>query len=660
MKLIKVAGAALNQTPKDWNGNTENILEAIHQAKKQNVSVLCLNEMAICGYGMEDDYFCLDVSKRSMNQLAIIAKHTSDMIVTVGLPIIFNNSLYNAVAFIVNTEIIGFTCKQNLAADGIFYESRWFKPWTPNVVKDIYCPELEQPYLTIGDIHFNIGGIKYGIECCEEAFLANRTGIALARKGVDVILNPSASNFSFGKLETRKNLVIDGSRAFNVTYIYSNLNGNESGRVIFDGGTLIAQSGKILAQGKRFSFNNVILTTAMVDIDNTKTAQIRTASFQPNIEHNGEGCINITFNYPSVNEKITVAPEIESWELSADIKHEECTRAISIGLMDYMRKSHSKGFVISLSGGADSAMVTYLCATAIKMAIDELGTYPFIKKYCHHLKESDHNGTVAGIIKKLITTAYQSTENSGSVTKTAAYELANSLCVKHHEFNVQPMFDLYKKLGEMVKGIELNFNEDDIVLQNLQARTRSPSIWIIANLEGKILLTTSNRSEASLGYCTLDGDSSGGLAPLSGLSKVYIREYLRWVEKNGCPIMKLINNQQPTAELRPKKYNQTDEDDLMPYWLLDKIEGYLMKNRYSPVEIYKVINREFFDYDNNRLIKDITKFFKLLSMNQWKRERLAISFHMDDYNLDPKTWCRMPVLNSSYFDELRELQLFLK
>jgi NAD+ synthase (glutamine-hydrolysing) len=218
-------------------------------------------------------------------------------------------------------------------------------------------------------------------------------------------------------------------------------------------------------------------------------------------------------------------------------------------------------------------------------------------------------------------------------------------------------------IGKQIKGNDLNMNDDDLTIQNIQARVRSPSIWMIANMRNQLLLTTSNRSEAAVGYATMDGDTSGCVAPIAGLSKVYIREYLHWVESDGpegigrLPEMALINNQQPTAELRPAQYKQTDEDDLMPYWLLDMIEGYVVKNRYVPVEIYKAIKREV-DYDNNRLIADITKFFRLFSRNQWKRERYALSFHLDDHNLDPRTWCRTPILSGGYEEELAELQAY--
>lgn len=680
MKLIKVAAAVLNQTPRDWKGNLANICEAYNQAMREGVTILCLPESTITGYGLEDDLFCADVPHRAMRKLKELAQsfHTPvpgrQMIVCVGLPVLFNNTLYNSVATIVNGEVVGFTCKQHLAGDGIHYEPRHYKPWPAGVIQYMHVPELNKS-LPIGDVHFNIGGVKIGYEICEDAWVANRPGTVLATKGVDIYLNPSASHFSFGKLNIRKNFVVDGSRAFNATYIYTNLVGNESGRAIFDGGAIIASGGTLLAVGKRFTYCNVLLTTAIVDVHNTRTSQVRTASFQPNVEKYNEGCVNVPFIYPEVNERPTSEPVFEKWELSPYVKHEECTRALGLALMDYMRKSHTKGFAVSLSGGADSAMVTYLCSSGIDLGVKELGACRFITKYCPHLgtgmRCSDFDQwTVENQVKRikdlLITTAYQCTAQSGNITEMAAQNIAAALGVKHYMWTVQPQVEQYMRIGMQIKQRELNFKDDDIVLQNLQARVRAPGIWMIANMDGKLLLTTSNMSEAAVGYATMDGDTAGCISPIAGLPKVYIREYLRWVEKIGpldigpLDAMKFVNNQQPTAELRPKEFKQTDEDDLMPYWLLHRIETMVVKNRYVPVEIYQVLKREpEIEISNNDLIKHITKFFRLFSMNQWKRERYALSFHMDDHNLDPRTWCRTPILTGGYEEELAELDKFI-
>ena len=105
--------------------------------------------------------------------------------------------------------------------------------------------------------------------------MANRPGAALALHGMDVVFNPSASHFAFGKLEVRKRFVREGSRAFGVNYVYANLPGNEAGRVIYDGGALIATGGKLVATGPRFSFADFQLASAVVDVEATRMSQAR-------------------------------------------------------------------------------------------------------------------------------------------------------------------------------------------------------------------------------------------------------------------------------------------------------------------------------------------------------------------------------------------------
>ena len=141
------------------------------------------------------------------------------------------------------------------------YEPRWFKPWPAGEI-DMVERTLDDGSLRrfpIGDLVFEIGDVRIGFEICEDAWVANRPGIDLALRGVDIMCNPSASHFAFDKFAVRQRFVIEGSRAFGVAYLYANLMGNEAGRIIYDGGGLIASGGELLARGRRFSFHDVEL-----------------------------------------------------------------------------------------------------------------------------------------------------------------------------------------------------------------------------------------------------------------------------------------------------------------------------------------------------------------------------------------------------------------
>jgi NAD+ synthase (glutamine-hydrolysing) len=248
-------------------------------------------------------------------------------------------------------------------------------------------------------------------------------------------------------------------------------------------------------------------------------------------------------------------------------------------------------------------------------------------------------------------------------THRAAEAVAHEVGATFFDLNIDALVSEYQTLIEQETGVKLSWSKHDVALQNIQARVRSPSVWLIANIRRALLLTTSNRSEASVGYTTMDGDSSGGLAPLGGIDKAYLREWLRWLEVEGpyglrrFPALKLVNSQAPTAELRPKKSKQTDEGDLMPYTVLDSIERRAVRDKLLPVEVWRAVCDEHSHaYSKMQLAKWVERFFTLWSVNQWKRERYAPSFHVDDESVDPKTWCRFPILSGGYRKELALLR----
>ena len=185
---------------------------------------------------------------------------------------------------------------------------------------------------------------------------------------------------------------------------------------------------------------------------------------------------------------------------------------------------------------------------------------------------------------------------------------------------------------------------------------------MLANIAGALLLSTSNRSEAAVGYATMDGDTSGGVSPVAGIDKVFLLHWLRWMQARGpaglgcVPALAPVTRRAPTAELRPAEAEQRDEDDLMPYAILDTVERAAIRDRHGPVAVYRLLRARRPDLDRHQLAAWIDRFFRLWSRNQWKRERYAPSFHVDDENLDPKTWCRFPILSGGFERELRELK----
>ncbi len=660
MKPIRVGAASLNQTPLEWEGNARRIAEVIEQAKREGVSLLCLPEMCICGYGCEDAFLSHGVQETCLEVLHDLLPLTKNIVVSVGLPLRLRNAVFNTVALLAQGRVLGFSAKRHLAGDGIHYEPRWFKPWPSGRVAHL---DWNGERLPVGDLLFDCGGVRVGFEICEDAWVADRPGSRLAQKGVDIIFNPSASHFAFGKSRTRAHYILDGSRAFGAGFVFANLLGNESGRAIYDGETMIAHLGRTLARGKQFSFGDSVLTTAVLDVDLGRLKQSHMASFQPDLDDNETDVVKIAFNYPDLApEKLTPIPP--DWEHGEHVKEEEFTRAVSLGLFDYLRKSYSRGFVVSISGGADSAAVSCLVGLMVRLAEKELGLMEF-KEKLHYIKELQDAGDVAEATGALLTCVYQGTRHSSSTTFNAAKGVAEAIGARFARFDVDGLVGQYTRLVQDLEGRELTWDRDDLALQNIQARVRGPGAWMLANLHGALLLATSNRSEAAVGYATMDGDTCGGLSPIAGIDKNYLRRWLRWLQEEGpegleaIPALEAVTRQAPTAELKPKEFEQTDEGDLMPYDLLDAIERAAIRDKMMPLEVFRALRGEFGAIEAGRLATWIERFFTLWCRNQWKRERYAPGFHLDDENLDPKTWCRFPILSGGFERELQVLRAYV-
>jgi NAD+ synthase (glutamine-hydrolysing) len=393
MKTIVLAAAALNTTPKDWAGNRDKILAVLAEARRRRVHFVCLPELAITGYGCEDEFHAPYVAELA---LAILERDIVPAVVglgaAVGLPLSLGGSTYNVIAMIHDGVLLGFTAKQNLAGDGIHYEPRFFKRWPQGQSVTFTTPAGHQ--VPLGDLVYEIGGVRFAMEICEDAWVAGRPGISHSRQGVDVLLNPSASHFAFGKTLTRERFVLEGSRAFNCAYVYANLLGNEAGRAIYDGDCFIASGGGVRAYAPRFSYAPFTLAVATVDIEQNRVGRARLASYEPDLSERGR--VVHPACWTAVDASIT--PVITR---AAPTKEDEFSRAVALGLYDYLRKTRCRGYALSLSGGADSAVCAVLVMLMARFA-DEAARVELTK-----IAGLPGDCAERDLIGRLLTCAYQ-------------------------------------------------------------------------------------------------------------------------------------------------------------------------------------------------------------------------------------------------------------
>ena len=612
---INLASSNLNQTPLSWDKNLRNIKNSIKLSIKKNVDILCLPELSITGYGCQDLFFNKWFIEKSDNLLVEISKICKSITVIVGLPIFYKNKLYNACCIIKNTEILGFFLKSNIPNDGVHYEKRWFSSWEFGKIEKIKFNNIEYP---IGSIQLEYNNdITLGFEICRDSWDNERPANYIKTKKNLIIFNPIASHYAFNKFEFRKDLVIKSSKKFNCTYLSVNLLGNESGKIIFEGDSILAQKGKLLDISKRFSFEDFSINFNTI-----------------NLEGN-----NKNYNETSTN------------------IYEEFIDIFSLSILDYLSKSKLKGYGLSLSGGLDSSCIAILIYEMVKRFIAKKGSDQLIKRL--NLKEvkltKNENKNHKLIINKILYTAYQKSENSSKETQKSAKLLSNFIGSKHYEWEInEEVESVIKKISSSTKK-KYSWDNNNIALQNIQARVRSPFIWFIANTNNLLLLSTSNRSESSVGYSTMDGDSSGSISPIAGIDKIFIKKLLNYlIKKYNYYPLKNVLNLKPSAELKPLHENQIDENDLMPYEILNQIEKLAIKERISPAEIFLYLQKEM--KIEKKLSKTyVKKFYKKFSMNQWKRERTAPSFHFDEFSVDSSLWLRFPILSNNFEEELKNL-----
>ena len=233
-----VAVASLNQTVGDWSGNDRRIREVIAAAKDEGVRLLCLPEMCIPGYSLGDRLLRSGTMERSWDRMVALTEATAGIAVAVGLPILFEGVISNAMALLADGKLVGLVAKENLATGDVEYENRYFNPWPRGRLVELRGPDGTTAPL--GTQMFELPGLGVvAFEICEDAWQGLRPGSSYALAGAEILMNPSASWFTIGKHRMRRRLVRQISLEDRCVYLYASLLGCDATRLIFDGSLFI-------------------------------------------------------------------------------------------------------------------------------------------------------------------------------------------------------------------------------------------------------------------------------------------------------------------------------------------------------------------------------------------------------------------------------------
>lgn len=524
---MRIAIAQIDSTVGDLIGNEAAILAAVRRAAAERASLLLLPEMALCGYPAQDLLERDDFVTHSLAVLDRLARACTGIHALVG-HVSFNRGatgrrLHNSVSLLGEGRRLATVHKTLLPTYDVFDEARFFEPASHR--------EL-----------LSVGGVRLGVTICEDIWsmygLPERRPYAidpldeLLALDPRLIVNVSASPFSLGRIEERRQHLSALARRAGLPLVYCNLVGANDG-VIFDGSSLaLDASGEIVRQLRSFAEDFAVFELELPEPEAGPRRGRAAAPGEPQAA-------------PAPASGATAAPATPAPAPSRLPCHEEqAYRALCLGISDYLRKTGFSRVVVGLSGGLDSALVATLAA-------DALGPERVLGLSMPSAISSAHS-------------------------RTDAQALADNLGIELWCVPIAPIVQAYEaQLSPFFAGLL-----PDVTEENLQARARGNLLMAVSNKLGHLVLTTGNKSELAVGYCTLYGDMAGGLAVLADVPKTLVYRIARWVnrERERIPHSTLVKP--PSAELRP---GQVDQDSLPPYELLDAVLCAYVEER-LPVE----------------------------------------------------------------------------
>ncbi len=508
MKKVRIALAQINPVVGDIPGNTKKIISYMKRARKKHADIIAFPELAVTGYPPEDLLLKPHFIQDNIDAAHKIASASKGITAIVGF-VDRNNGIYNAAGVMSGGRIVDVYHKKHLPNYGVFDEYRYFKAGRTYPVYDF-------------------GGVLLGVNVCEDIWMEKGPAMVQALSGAEIIININASPFHMGKTMFRESLIKARNFECGAAIVYVNMAGGQD-ELVFDGSSLVVDAeGRLAAKGKSFSEDLLV-----VDIDVPAAKKRSAASEKRALKacmRRGESVEMITIPQSPGRSK----PPFRKRRLKRLSEQEEVYNALMLGTHDYVRKNGFSGVVIGMSGGVDSALVTTI-------AVDALG-----------------KGNVHGMFMPSMYTSKESYED--------AFGHAENLGIEVLEIPIKNILKSYEKaLSAPFEG-----TQPDITEENLQARIRGNLLMAMSNKFGRLVLTTGNKSEMSVGYATLYGDMAGGFAVIKDVPKMLVYDLCEWRNRKAGRdlIPERILRKEPTAELRP---DQKDTDSLPPYHLLDPI-----------------------------------------------------------------------------------------
>ncbi len=603
--MIKVGTCVPSMKIGDVKYNVQQI-EAMMEEHK-DCAVLVFPELSICGYTCQDLFFQQDLLKACKRGLFVVVEKSNyyqDMVVIVGMPLEVQGKLYNVAAVIQNGEVLGFVPKTYIPNYNEFYEGRYF---TPYVNGESIIVEEEDFAILSNRCVFTCcdSKVSFGVEICEDLWVATAPSNAYAMQGVDFVVNLSASNEYFTKKKDRRDLVLHQSKVGRMAYIYCSSGEDEStSDLVFSGHCMVAQGGQMLNE-MIYPKGNTCMKT-ILDLDAMKSIRLKEthkvqrdkmpsiAGSSLNLYGNGMKVEEVALQLKKDGYTINPLPFLPTSD-----KQESMFEILEIqarGLLTRLHKTGMKNMVLGVSGGLDSTLALIVCSLVTKF---DPTTY-------------------------ITAVTMPSKGNTSSTTYQNAIALIQGFGARLKEVEIGE--EVVKHLHTIGHpGTYQGTN--DTTYENAQARMRTYLLMDIANYTQGLVIGTGDLSELALGWCTYNGDHMSMYSVNASIPKTLVKflckEYAKTVEDKALQDAILSVVETPISpELTPSKDGkiaQKTEDTVGKYDLND---FYLYEFVHYGYEVEKIVLDTLVAFDGitiEEVKKSLGNFYRRFFTQQFKR-----------------------------------------
>ena len=619
---MRVAAAVPRVHIADARRNAEGALKIMEDAFREGVEIVVMPELSLVGYTAGDMILQKKLLTDAERALEWLMEECRDIptIGIVGLPVVFADRLYNCAAIFGQGQLWGIVPKCYIPNYGEFSELRW---WVSGYgIKDRTIRYAGQECCFGSDLMFDIHGVEFGVEICEDMWVPVPPSSMQAVQGAKLLFNLSASPESVCKHDYLKSLIAEQSSRTMAAYIYASAgHGESSSDLVFAGNAIIAELGSVLGVSDRFVRNDRMVVR---DIDVEYISTRRTA--------------RNTFYYPDAPEMRVVEIDVDEICNRHDLRRrieplyfvpeDEAARAVhcrevfaiqSAGLAQRLEHTHCKTAVLGISGGLDSTLALLaVCDTYDLLGLDRKG--------------------IIGVTMPGFGTTDRTYQN--------ALRMVRELGCTLREIPIREACEQH------FKDIGLNAEERSIAYENSQARERTQILMDVANMCGGMVIGTGDMSELALGWATYNGDQMSMYGINASVPKTLVRHMVDWYARNRAEgvlreaLLDVVATP-VSPELLPANKDgeiaQRTEDVVGPYELHDFFLYCTLRRRYSPAKIAMLATKAFEgDYDKKTIIKWLKVFFHRFFGQQFKRSAMPDGPKVGVVGLSPRGDLRMP------------------